>query len=335
MKKRSQRIRLGIFIFVTSLLLVSMVVFFAARQMFEKSDTYYISYYDVSVSGLEVGSPVEYLGIRIGTISSIHIDPKDINSIIVELAVEPGTPIKNDTRADIVTMGITGLKAIEIRGGSNEARLLRNGEYIKAGASTTEEITGKANIIAEKTEKVINNLQIFTDPDNLGKFTDAADNINLLAEQLNATTSMLDSLILRNRTEIDETVKTARMIAGRLDTASRSFNEAIASVNEVIQGDTIQEILGHAHEISRQISETDLKTLIQGLAEMTDQTRLLLYKIDQELDLNSRDFSESVQLLRVTLSNLEETSNKLNSNPSILVRGMEDKDIPDRRLKRK
>ena len=335
MKKRSQRIRLGIFIFITSLLLVSMVVFFAARQMFEKSDTYYISYYGVSVSGLEVGSPVEYLGIRIGTISSIHIDPKDINSIIVELAVEPGTPIKNDTRADIVTMGITGLKAIEIRGGSNEARLLRNGEYIKAGASTTEEITGKANIIAEKTEKVINNLQVFTDPENLGKFTAAADNINLLAEQLNATTRMLDSLILTNRTEIDETVKTARMIAGRLDTASRSFNEAIASVNEVIQGDTIQEILGHAHEISRQISETDLKTLIQGLAEMTDQTRLLLYKIDQELDLNSRDFSESVQLLRVTLSNLEETSNKLNSNPSILVRGMEDKDIPDRRLKRK
>jgi phospholipid/cholesterol/gamma-HCH transport system substrate-binding protein len=232
-------------------------------------------------------------------------------------------------------MGITGLKAIEIRGGSNEARLLRNDEYIKAGASTTEEITGKANIIAEKTEKVINNLQVFTDPDNLGKFTAAADNINLLAEQLNATTSMLDSLIVRNRTEIDETVKTARMIAGRLDTASQSFNEAIASVNEVIQGDTIQEILGHAHEISRQISETDLKTLIQGLAEMTDQTRLLLYKIDQELDLNSRDFSESVQLLRVTLSNLEETSNKLNSNPSILVRGMEDKGIPDRRLKRK
>lgn len=334
MKRRSQRIRLGIFIFISSLLLVSMIVFFAAKQIFEKSDTYYITYYDVSVSGLEVGSPVDYLGIRIGSISNISIDPLDINSIIVELAVEPGTPIKQDTRADIVTMGITGLKAIEIRGGSNEARFLRNGEEIQAGASTTEEITGRANVIAEKTEKVINNLQLFTDPENLERFTAAADNINVLAAQLNETTSMLDSMISMNRTEIDETLRTARIIAGRLDTASHTFNLAIASINEVIQGDTIQEILGHAHEISRQISETDLKTLIQGLADMTEQTRVLLYKIDQELDMNSRDFNESVELLRVTLSNLEETSNKINSDPSILVRGMGDKNIPDRRLKK-
>jgi phospholipid/cholesterol/gamma-HCH transport system substrate-binding protein len=334
MKKRSQRIRLGIFIFISSLLLISMIVFFAARQLFEKSDNYYVTYYDVSVSGLEVGSPVEYLGIRIGSISNISIDPQDINSIIVELAVEAGTPIKQDTHADIVTMGITGLKAIEIRGGSNEARFLRNGEQIQPGASTTEEITGRANVIAEKAEKVINNLQLFTDPENLERFTAAADNINELAAQLNTTTRMLDSVISTNRTEIDETVRTARMIAGRLDTASQTFNEAIASVNDVIQGDTIQEILGHAHEISRQISETDLQNLIQGLAEMTDQTRVLLYKIDQELDMNSRDFNESVELLRITLSNLEETSNKINSNPSILVRGMGDKNIPDRRLKK-
>jgi hypothetical protein len=67
---------------------------------------------------------------------------------------------------------------------------------------------------------------------------------------------------------------------------------------------------------------------------MTDQTRVLLYKIDQELDMNSRDFNESVELLRVTLSNLEETSNKINSDPSILVRGIGDKKIPDRRLKK-
>jgi methyl-accepting chemotaxis protein len=182
---------------------------------------------------------------------------------------------------------------------------------------------------------VINNLQLFTDPKNLGKFTTTAENINLLAKQLNATTRKLDSVIIMNRTEINETVQTARKISTRLDTASQTLNEAITSIDKVIRGDTIQEILGHAHMITRQIGETDLKKLIQGLAEMTDQTRLLLYKIDQELDLNSREFSESIELLRVTLSNLEETSNKINSDPSILVRGMGDKGIPDKRLQKK
>ena len=76
--------------------------------------------------------------------------------------MDTGTPIKQDTQADIVTQGITGLKAIEIRGGTNQAEFLKSGDYISAGRSTAEEITGKANIIAEKAEKVINNLQIFT-----------------------------------------------------------------------------------------------------------------------------------------------------------------------------
>lgn len=335
MKRDVQRTRLGIFIFVSGALLISLVVFFAANQVFEKSDTYYIAYHDVSVSGLEVGSPVEYLGIRIGVISDISIDPQDINSIIVELAVEPGTPIKSDTRADIVSMGITGLKAIEIRGGSNQARFLKDGDQISPGASTTEEITGRANVIAEKTEKVINNLQQFTDPENLGKFTDAAENINALAYQLNSTITLFDSLIKENRKEITATVETAYLIAGSLDSSSRQIKEAMTSINRVVQGDTISEILGNAHDITTQLSETNLKTLIQNLAEMTDQTRVLLYKIDQELDQNSQEFSESVQLLRVTLSNLEETSNKINSDPSILVRGLEDKNLPDRRLRKR
>jgi len=332
MKQRAQRIRLGIFIFICGIILVSMVVFFAINQLFERSDTYFIAYHDVSVSGLEVGSPVEYLGIGIGVISNISVDPKDINSIIVELALEAGTPIKEDTRADIVSMGITGLKAIEIRGGSNQSRTLREGEYINAGASTTEEITGKANVIAEKAEKVINNLQMFTVPENLNKITDAAENINLLSAQLNTTIQLFDSVLGENRSEIRETIKKAHLIAENLEVASQTADEAVNSVNQMLQGDTLQMILGNAHDITKQISEANLKQLIQNLAEMTDQTRVLLYKLDQDLDLNSQELSESVRLLRMTLSNLEETSIKISSDPSILLRGMGDKNSPDKRL---
>jgi phospholipid/cholesterol/gamma-HCH transport system substrate-binding protein len=335
MKRKAQRIRLGIFVLISFVLLGCLIVFFAASKWFEKTDNYYVAYQDVSVSGLEVGSPVEYLGIRIGTISNISIDPQDINSIIVELAVDPGTPIKDDAQANIMTMGITGLKAIEIRGGSNLAELLGSGDYINAGSSTAEEITGRANVIAEKAEKVLNNLQIFTEPEKLSAFTNAAENINLLAGQLNSTIQLIDSLIEENRYEFTETVKTSHRIAGSLDSTSRTLNEAMRYVNDVITGDTIRGILGNAQMISQQISESNLKELIQNLADMSEQTRVLLYKIDQELDVNSQEFNESVQLLRATLSNLEQTSIKINSDPSVLVRGMGDKNIPDRRLKNK
>ena len=333
MKSKTQKVRLGIFIFISIVLLFSLIIFFAANQLFEKSDTYLVSYHDVSVSGLEVGSPVNYLGIEIGSISNIFIDPQDVNVIIVELALKPGTPIKKDAYADIVSMGITGLKTIEIRGGSNQAEFLSKGEYIKAGSSATEEITGRASIIAEKAEKVINNLQLFTIPENLYKFSDAASNINLLATQLNRTIQLVDTLIKENRIAVNETVKSANLVVSNLSESSQILKQTIYSINNIVQSDTLKQIVGNAHDISQNLKDSDLKLFIQNLAEVTDQTRRLLYKLDENLENNSQELTESIRLLRITLSNLEETSNKINSDPSILIRGSRDINIPDKRLK--
>jgi phospholipid/cholesterol/gamma-HCH transport system substrate-binding protein len=333
MKSRTQKVRLGIFIFISIVLLFSLIVFFAANRLFEKSDSYLVSYRDISVSGLEVGSPVDYLGIEIGSISNIFIDPQDVNVVIVELSIKSGTPIKKDAYADIVSMGITGLKIIEIRGGSNQAEFLNEGEYIKAGSSATEEITGRASIIAEKAEKVINNLQLFTNQENLNKFSDAAENINLLAAQLNKTIHMVDTLIKDNRTSVNETIKSVNIIAANLSESSQTLKKAIYSINNIVQSDTLQQIIGNTHNITQHLKDTDLKLFIQNLAEVADQTRQLLYKLDESLDNNSQELTESIRLLRITLSNLEETSNKINTDPSILIRGSRDINIPDKRLK--
>lgn len=335
MKIQTQRIRLGVFVFLSSVILVVLVLYFAANKLFEKTDTYFVAYHDVSVSGLEVGSPVKYLGIKIGSISNIFVDPQDINSVIVELALQPGTPVKEDAYADIVSLGITGLKTIEIRGGTNEAEFLERGGFIDAGSSAAEEITGKANIIAEKAERVINNLQLFTRPESLNKFTEAADNINYLSSQLNSTVKLLDTLIHENRNDVRQAVTTANMVAARLDTSTITLNEAIHGINSFIRSDTLNQIMGNAHDISQHLKETDLKLFIANLAEISKQTGQLLYRIDQELDMNSQELTESMRSLRITLSNLQETTNKINSDPSVLIRGFGDKNVPDKRLEKK
>ncbi len=335
MKTKTQKIRLGIFIFVSLVLLLSLILFFAANKLFRKSDNYLVSYRDISVSGLEVGSPVNYLGIAIGSISDIFIDPQDVNVIIVELALKPGTPIKRDAYADIVSMGITGLKTIEIRGGSNQAEFLSKGEYIKAGSSAAEEITGRANIIAQKAEKVINNLQLFTNPENLNKFSDAAQNINLLAAQLNTTIQLVDTLIKENRSAINENVESAKLVLSNLSESSLTLKQLINSINNIIQSETIQQIVANTNFISQHLKDSDLKLFIQNLADVTDQTQQLIYKIDQNVHYNSLELTKSIRLLRITLSNLEQTSNKINTDPSILLRGSRDINIPDKRLKNK
>ena len=161
MPSKSQKLRLGIFIFAGIFAFLILMVIIGSEQIFKEKDIPEIT--DVT----------------------IHIDPEDVSRVVVSIALEPGTPIKRDARAEIAIIGITGLKMIEIRGGSQEAAILDVGEYIRPGGSITEEITGKAEVIADKIEILVNNLTKFTQPENLERITLLADKATNTFENLN------------------------------------------------------------------------------------------------------------------------------------------------------
>jgi phospholipid/cholesterol/gamma-HCH transport system substrate-binding protein len=333
MRSRAQKIRLGIFLVVSISILFFTIGYFTAREFFREEDVYYVAYENISVSGLEIGSPVKYLGIRVGAIRDITIDPENVTRVIIELAMRPETPIKEDAQADITSVGITGLKTIEIRGGSNEAAFLRPGSYLHPGTSITEEITGKAEIIAEKAEKVLNNLQVFTHPDNLNKITTLVESITVLANQADTTILRIDTIVSENRKDVRQTINGFKDIANRMDQSSKLLAATIDKIHQTVEGDTLSEILGNVRDVSLKLKEADVNALIENVTQVAKQTQELLKKVDSDLDRSSQDFTESLRLLKMTMDNLLETSRKINDDPSILIRGVNQKDIPDEDLK--
>ena len=84
---------------------------------------------------------------------------------------------------------------------------------------------------------------------------------------------------------------------------------------------------------SEKLKSSDINAMIDDLAMVSAQLRQLLSNMDQDLDKGSRDMVESFELLKSTLSNLEEASRKINANPSVLLRSTSSKDAPDKHLK--
>ncbi|SFE23889.1 MlaD family protein [Thermophagus xiamenensis] len=329
MQNRSKKIRLGIFILIGTSILLFLIVYITAREFFRESDTYYVTFRDISVSGMETGSPVKYLGINVGTISKISINPEDITSIIVELALKPGTPIKEDAKADIVALGITGMKAIEIRGGTNEAKLLSPGSYIQAGSSLASEITGRAEVIAKKAENVLNNLQVFTHPDTLAQIITTFKKFSKLAQNADQAILKIDSLIAQNKQNLHFTLENAAKISDSILNVTHSLKETTEKINLLIQSDSINQIIGNTRDITQKLKESDISQLIEDLARVAKQTKELLEKVDDDINKGSKDFLENQEMLKATLRNLEEASRKINNNPSILIRKSKAKNLPD------
>ncbi len=330
---KAQKIRLGIFIVFSGAILFFLIVYFTAREVFEKSDTYYVSFKGVSVSGMEIGSQVKYLGIKVGTISDIEINPHDVTSIIVTLNLKQDVPIKEDAQADITTLGITGLKAIEIRGGSNEAANLPPGHFIPAGSSLTDDITGKAEVIAEKAELVINNLLRLTQPENTAKIMDMVEKYHTLAENTDKAVVRLDDMLDENRADLQTTISSAKDISESLIVSAAALQETLNRVNNLVENDTIHQIMANVWEVSETLRETNIKQLIEELAQVASHTQQLLIKVDDDINKGSRDLVESQELIKSTLRNLHEASRKINDNPSVLIRGSNTKNLPDNQLK--
>lgn len=330
--KRAQKIRLGIFLMVSTGILIILIVFFVARSMFETKEQYFVAYENISVSGLNIGSPVKYLGINVGTITDIRIDPDDVHTIIIELALTEGTPVKEDAVADIVAMGITGLRTIEIRGGTREADFLEPGGYIRAGTSFAEDITGKAEDIYFKLEQVLNNLQVFTHPDNMQAFTQTAQDISAFTRQAGETVASLDGVISDNREEIRQVVASAEKFTRELDKTSEELFFAVARFNQIMQGDTLTEVLGNFRELSVTLKETNLNELIEQLAATTSDTQILLRRVGDDIDRGSEALTENLLLLQYTLENIHEISRKASANPSVLIRRPRMEDAADKIL---
>ena len=333
MNIKAQRIRLGIFIVTGASILLFMIAYFTARELFTKSDLYYISFKDVSVSGMEVGSQVKYMGIKVGTISDIVIDPEDVTNIIVSLSLKTGTPVKEDSKADITTLGITGLKAIEIRGGTNESKLLQPGSYIQSGSSFADEITGKAEVIAIKAEQVVNNLLRLTQAENTEKLMSTIESYHSLATNADRAVIRIDSLLKGNEANINATLASVRKLSASLEESSLALNSSLNKISGIVANDSINLIIANIWEVSEKLKSSDINAMIDDLAMVSAQLRQLLSNMDQDLDKGSRDMVESFELLKSTLSNLEEASRKINANPSVLRRSTSSKDAPDKHLK--
>jgi len=90
-------------------------VFWYTDQRDKRTYERYEVYFPGTVSGLSAGSPVRYLGVDVGKVARIMIDPDQRNRVLVIADIESTAPIDGRTRASLSLQGITGLLYIDLK----------------------------------------------------------------------------------------------------------------------------------------------------------------------------------------------------------------------------
>ncbi|MEP7030974.1 MAG: MlaD family protein [Pseudolabrys sp.] len=141
-----------------------------------KETAVYRVIFEGSVSGLRVGGPVLFNGIRVGDVTDMRLtdNPAQVAAI---LAVSQETPVRADTRVSLEYAGLTGIASVSLKGATPSAPriVVQKGELatLKADpnagtdmSTAVRETLGRADaVIAENQESLrnaIKNLETFT-----------------------------------------------------------------------------------------------------------------------------------------------------------------------------
>ncbi len=105
------------------------------------TEQYLVTARFANVSGLKEGATVEIAGVTVGNVSRIDLDNYEA---MVQLLIDPGVRLQEDSIASIRTQGIIGDKYVKIKTGGADEYIERNGEILETeSAIELEELVSK------------------------------------------------------------------------------------------------------------------------------------------------------------------------------------------------
>ena len=114
METRSNYVLVGGVVIALTVALFAFVLYLAKFSGAEKAQ--YDIFYRTSISGLAIGSPVQFKGVPVGQIKDIALLPRSPDAVRVRIEIKADTPILHGTTAAIEGVGFTGVSQIQLTG---------------------------------------------------------------------------------------------------------------------------------------------------------------------------------------------------------------------------
>ncbi|HOI08920.1 MAG TPA: MlaD family protein [Myxococcota bacterium] len=334
---RAQKVRLGVFVAASLALFVGTLVVLAGIRLVERRDTYTVRYH-MSLSGLEPGAQVKYNGVRVGSVETIRINPQDVGEVIVTLSLEAGTPIKADTKAVVNLAGITGLKFIELSGGTSGSPFIAPGGEIQPGESIFDRLTGRAEAIAEKIELVVNQIADYTTAEKRERFYQVVDHVDELIVTTRGTIEENRANVLRISTTLGGSAERLDRTLVELEADAKRTLRAIRSLSEGLEREIdarqVRRVVTNVERVTADlkvaVERADVPAMAVQVRDFVGAARRVADSLELTILRGREDVFASLAYLLETLENLTEFSRLIRETPSLLLGSSEEQ---ERKLK--
>lgn len=270
-----------------SAVLIAGILWLAVGAGSKKHYEFYMAVINESVAGLNVDAPVKYLGVDIGKVRTIQLNPSDPQEVQLIFAIEQGTPIKEDTEAVLKTQGLTGIAYVELSGGAPSSRPLvaAPGQYpiIRTKPSLSARLENVLTTVLANLDRTAANINAMFNDENREEIKKILANTSLVLSTIASQKEEITSLIANAAKTADHAARAAAHIDPMLTRISNSADALKKMANEATLASTstkktvetvgtgVRQFTGETlPEIERLLGE--LNALSASLRRLSDQT---------------------------------------------------------------
>lgn len=261
-KSNSQKIQLGIFVIIGTLVFLAAIYFIGNKQnMF--GNTSHLKAVFVNVNGLQPGNNVRYAGIDIGTVKEIEMMNDTTISVHMIIDNKIMEHIKKNAIATISSDGLVGNMIINIIPGKGAAEKVENGDTIQSYSRIgTDAMLETLNVTNENAAMLTADLLKITQEITQGNGTvGLLIRDTLMAQDLKATMSYL------RQTSKGTSESVANL--NKLITDLNRKDNVIGTLNDTVVANRMKKIIINLEKSSTEIDKvvTNLNATITNVKE--------------------------------------------------------------------
>lgn len=316
MESRANYTVVGVFVLLFSAGMIFFIFWLGKYGLSDKYDLYKI-YTTESVSGLSVDSSVKYMGVDVGTVKKISINPKNSKEIVIILKVKKHTPITKDMSAELKYFGLTGLAYIELSGSKKAGELLKSkdGEIpvIKTKPSIYSRLGTTLNDITARTSIALNKLSNLLNDKNIENISKIIENIKEVTDTLKDSKESIKDAIV-NFVKIEKNINalsdSLKSTSKKISSSSDAFKDMSKTIKEAAKQKLDQLVLS-INSISREAN-----TLIEDVLRSINEGDYNLKEISNPAIVQ---INQSIRELKLLLKEGKEILEELKNSPSDLL----------------
>jgi phospholipid/cholesterol/gamma-HCH transport system substrate-binding protein len=258
---RTKTIRLGLFVVLSATVIGGLLATFLGIGLAPNA-RYYV--FTEDAEGLDVSVPVKLRGVRIGRVTELELVSGGRPGVRVELQVDRDARITSDAQAYFELAGVSGLKLINIRGGTTGAPALPPGSEIRVGETTLDKLSSQSDALLARAGKLLDSADHLLT--GLGRSAEklsperveqTLDETQKLVSDLGRTATQLNRLVAESREPVRRTLSSAEGSLAKLDQMGQRSDAVLENLNL-----TILELRG----VVRQ-NDGDLRATMDNLRE--------------------------------------------------------------------